>query len=142
MINIIKKYIEKSTIIENIPYIFILWKLIIERKMSNKIKFVFFVLLCLLLNTILKNIIKSPRPIITDKYGELQKYGMPSGHSQIIWFILFYKPKQDIQHLIGFIIAILSSYQRIITKNHYIEQVIIGSIIGIIFAYVCVSVSL
>ena len=136
MICKIKEYIETSKIIENLPYLFILWKLIIERKIYDKYKFVLLVLLCFILNTILKNLIKSPRPISNDKYGELQKYGMPSGHSQIIWFILFYKPKKDLQHLIGFIIALLSSYQRIITKNHYLDQVIIGSIIGIILAYI------
>lgn len=116
-----------SNIIENIPYIVFIWKSFLVK---SKMKYVIFCFVNIILNTILKNIIREKRPIPTMKYGEYQKHGMPSGHAQFLWFSLFYEFKSDIQHLFLFILAVISSVQRITTKFHSVSQVIWGIIIG------------
>lgn len=127
----ILKSIQELQMIEYLPYIVLLWKLIIEK---SKIKYVLFCLINFIINTILKNIIKEPRPRPTMKYGELQKYGMPSGHSQMIWFSLFYNFKLDWQHIIMFCLALISSLQRISINYHSFNQVLVGGIVGLILA--------
>ena len=70
-------------------------------------------------------------------------YGMPSGHSQIASFIpAFYyfayiNNDFSIQKFtILFVISISIMYTRFTSKMHTIQQITIGSIFGIIIAYV------
>jgi len=85
-----------------------------------------------------------------------KSYGMPSGHSQLIWglstYLIFTLLKNQIvvsnnerlnnlynTLLISFIllISILVSYSRVYKHNcHTIQQVIVGGLIGIIFGYI------
>jgi membrane-associated phospholipid phosphatase len=121
-----------SNIIENIPYLVLFWKAFIVKL---KLKYFIFCIVNIIINTVLKNIIREKRPTQTMKYGEYQKYGMPSGHAQFLWFSLFYDFNWDIQHLIMFIMCVISSIQRIVTKLHSFNQVFIGGIIGTILGF-------
>jgi len=87
---------------------------------------------------------------------ESNTFGMPSGHSQSIWFFVSYiilsmydkhNTLFNTKHLndkVKFVsifclifFAFLTSYSRVvIDKCHTIQQVIVGAIIGIIMAYV------
>ena len=95
-----------------------------------------------LVNTILKNVIKEPRPVPTNDYGKLQSYGMPSGHAQIVWFIWLYNmisPYSKYQPIFlticNTIIAIGTSIQRYYMKKHTILQIIVGFFVGLFLCY-------
>ena len=102
-----------------------------------------------LVNYIAKGLIKQPRPSsetvhyftwdsFEDRFRKsstmgAQEYGMPSGHAQSVFFSLVffhYALKNDWITFLHFCVAIITSVQRIIYKNHSIEQVIAGGIVG------------
>jgi membrane-associated phospholipid phosphatase len=107
-----------------------------------------------ILNVILKGIIQEPRPIFDDKKVSLalthakrlfyQKgvpfdlFGMPSGHAQSSFFstIFIYLAlrKMNITY-IYIALTILTCIQRITSNYHSINQVIVGSLIGFLFAF-------
>jgi len=110
--------------------------------------YLIFYTLNILLNEILKIIIKQPRPNgynnnieiknINIYNDEIHKYGMPSLHSQSSFFSLIFLwlvTKSPILFLIEFIICILVVFQRWKNKKHTINQLLIGAIIGSLFAY-------
>lgn len=91
-----------------------------------------------------------PSPIYTDitLFGEEKKmpvedikyvkYGMPSGHSQHVWFFvtfMYLALKNMWVNILFFLIACITSVQRVVYKNHSTKQVIVGAIFGIIIAY-------
>ena len=103
-------------------------------------------------NLILKAIIKQPRPdqepllfnilVNYDKHIGLDKYGMPSGHSQSVMFSLFFiyfsfKSHKKLWQIMLFyiIITFTTIFQRVQSNEHSIIQVIIGSIIGAFIGY-------
>jgi membrane-associated phospholipid phosphatase len=108
----------------------------------------------MVLNIILKGIIQEPRPIFDSKKVSLATshakryffqngvpfdlFGMPSGHAQNSFFstIFIYLAlrKTNITG-IYLILALLSCAQRIMTDYHSVNQVIIGSFIGSLFAF-------
>lgn len=108
-----------------------------DETMKKIRNFILLLFINIVINTILKNVLQIQRPQETQEYGELQKYGMPSGHAQLTWFILFY----DISHtdkyitFILLIITSLSSYQRLKHNYHTILQVIVGGILGSSIGY-------
>ena len=88
-----------------------------------------------------------PGPCITFfswKTPDLIAFGMPSGHSQMVWFVAIYlilaifRNNRELQVATKLIIysvlvssAIIISYSRVfIDKCHTIEQVIVGGLIG------------
>ena len=101
--------------------------------------FIAFVLFNIVINTVLKNIIRQDRPVPTMEYGEYQRFGMPSGHAQLLWFMLFYfdgKPMNKYLYLLMLAITIFTSFQRLFTYKHDASQVIVGGIIGTIIAVI------
>ena len=85
---------------------------------------------------LLKNLIKQNRPIKTNTFG------MPSSKSTIITFMLIYLisihnyNRQTI--LILIIISIMIIFIKHLYKEHTLLQLIIGGIIGLIFAKIIV----
>jgi membrane-associated phospholipid phosphatase len=96
------------------------------------------------INNLLKNTIKQARPnntmnTITEKYPGVHKYGMPSYHAQSVFFSLtfLYLVKRSVfLLLIESFIAFMTIYQRWVNRHHTIEQLIVGSFIGICNAYI------
>jgi membrane-associated phospholipid phosphatase len=98
-----------------------------------------------IINKILKLIIREPRPDgyqknSFDKYGYngADIYGMPSAHSQSMFFSLIYS--WLVLHsvplfIIQLFICSLTVYQRWKYKKHSPMQLFIGACIGSIFAY-------
>ena len=76
-----------------------------------------------------------------------ESYGMPSGHSQVTWLFTTYwilnilgskreKYKKIITIIILILVALIILYSRVyMAKVHTVQQVIIGSFIGIFFGY-------
>jgi membrane-associated phospholipid phosphatase len=110
--------------------------------------YVFFVLVDIFVNEVLKGIIKQPRPLgyktnnevyYNLDYNGVHKYGMPSGHAQSTAFSLTYiglvtkSPFIIISELcIGGVVL----YQRWATQKHTILQLIAGSITGCIMGMI------
>lgn len=107
----------------------------------------------LLINMIIKYLIKEPRP--SNKYVKnfnervktisVDKYGMPSGHAQSIFysFIFIHKSFNNIYLSLFYLIICLNTlYQRVNMKYHTINQVLVGSIIGLIIGYITYIMSI
>jgi membrane-associated phospholipid phosphatase len=100
------------------------------------------------LNIFLKLLFRHPRPtenirlfnlkLINNKYIEFNKYGMPSGHTQNVFFntfFIYYSLKNTKLIIFYLFISFLTLYQRIHWNYHYIDQTIWGSIIGSFIGY-------
>jgi len=100
-----------------------------------------------LLNFAIKALVKQPRPngdlnvfngkrhrprILSDIYG------MPSGHSQQVFLstvFVYLVLKNNKLTFFYFILSLLTLTQRVNYKNHTVMQVIVGSCVGAIVAY-------
>lgn len=105
----------------------------------------------IIINLVLKTMIKDPRPELDTKLEKLEKlekdnskflkaniYGMPSGHSQSVGFsctFIYYALHNFNYFLTYFAISLVTMMQRFKYKEHTIPQIIIGFIIGIALAH-------
>ena len=108
-----------------------IWMYIIKlNDISNIGKFTLFIVLNSIINITIKNIIKQPRPTKTPP--KFDTYGMPSGHANIVWFIVFYQINKSHPNvtIILIIMAIISCIERVHSKKHTLSQVLYGSIFG------------
>ncbi len=124
--------------------------------------FMLYIALLILTTKQLKLWIKDPRPygynhVINDEwmnafhYDGAEMYGMPSGHSTLVFFSLFYLifetgrnkiSGNKLEILLGFFVAALTLYQRYAYKKHTILQLIVGAILGVVFAYIAYNGSI
>lgn len=125
--------------------------------------FYFFIGICLSIisNTILKKIIKQPRPCINIHLFDVmlqngeeyvcrndQKYhifGMPSGHSQICSYTFMFLTlflKNLYVSVFYLLITLITIYQRVKYDHHTTIQVIIGAIIGCILGAIMYYISI
>jgi membrane-associated phospholipid phosphatase len=101
------------------------------------------------LNRLLKNIIKEERPkdgksFSNEKYGGAHIYGMPSGHSQVVFFVItfLWLSTQSIPLLIfTCFVAALTLVQRYRSKKHTIAQLAGGCAVGGIFGYISYKIT-
>lgn len=92
---------------------------------------------------ILQKSLRDPRPrdgkkFMKDEFHNSEAYGMPSGHSQTVFFslVFFFMVTRSIPLLlIMLFIAMCTIFQRVLYRKHTILQVIVGAIIGIILGY-------
>ena len=66
------------------------------------------------------------------------RYGMPSGHAQTSAFNLMYI--WLVTHHYGItavyaVFALITCIQRVVSRRHYVDQVLVGSVIGALIAY-------
>ena len=113
--------------------------------------FIFFFFLSGYVNTLLKSYIKQPRPNEPQKflYSEhfsrvKQVYGMPSGHSQNVFYSITYLyllAKDGIYWLeLGLVLATLMVYERWTFHNHTLVQLFAGAITGIILGLIVFTI--
>ena len=108
-----------------------------------------------ILNIILKGIFLQPRPnedikdfnlalkngrlfIFKNGIIPLDIFGMPSGHSQSAFFscAFIYLALRQLNILWFYLsISFITIYQRVSYKYHSVLQVLVGGVIGVIFAY-------
>ena len=101
------------------------------------------------INLILKNLIKEPRPdedssklewlsSQNKSRFEWDKYGMPSGHAQLMFYSVVYV-YNSLHNMywtaIYLIISCNTIVQRLAYKNHTTQQLLVGSIIGSLAGY-------
>ena len=101
-----------------------------------------------LINYILKGVFKQPRPLDDKHLFNLEKmyrsvltfenYGMPSGHTQSVFYttIFTYLAIENNVLLVGSLfISLLTIYQRVQSKQHFLFQTIVGAIIGSLLGF-------
>ena len=123
--------------------------------LHNKMAVIVFIMGCisnLILNVALKLCFQQSRPSniqhsfaldFSDVYKNADElgpheYGMPSGHAQSVWFITAFITMVLKNHTISFVytvISICTMIQRVQYKNHTMNQVLVGMIVGSLFAY-------
>jgi len=103
------------------------------------------------INHFLKQFFKEPRPVLRETVFE--EYGMPSNHSQYMWFVCFYlvlfvkyrlrllnTKGEIIWKLIAGVLSLASAgimaYSRVYLGYHTVPQVVWGSVVGAVFALV------
>ena len=119
--------------------IFYLWN-----QKSYLTVYLFFYILNVFLNTLLKINIMQDRPsngrsIVDEHYNGYQKYGMPSTHAQTAAFsimFLYLVKKSEKLLIIGIFLAILTLYQRYVYNRHTLQQLFIGTCVGVLVAYI------
>ncbi|CAH0394355.1 unnamed protein product [Bemisia tabaci] len=130
--------------------------LILFRKDLHTIVFFFGTLLNEVLNVALKHAICEPRPLLRNVNNLYNEYGMPSSHSQFIWFFASYMayfiflrlhlhsrndsidPSKEyigksVVALGCIVLALVVSYSRIYLQYHTWRQVTYGAFTGIFF---------
>ena len=128
------------------PYILTLFSIFYMFRTPNYNMWLFisFNLINVVLNFVLKNVIKEPRPDNEKEFMNIQrlnidKYGMPSGHAQVAWYnvgILVLNSVPLSIKILSLSIACLTLYQRYIFNNHSVDQLIVGTVVGLLFAYI------
>ena len=101
-----------------------------------------------LINYILKGVFKQPRPIDDKHIFNLEKmyrsvltfenYGMPSAHTQAVFYTttFTYLALENHVLLVGSLfVSLLTIYQRVQSKQHFLSQKIVGAIIGGILGF-------
>jgi len=96
-----------------------------------------------LINKLLKILFKQPRPdgsrtIVDEPYQGADAYGMPSGHAQSVCFsaTYLYLTTKDLFWLaLELCVVSLTVLQRWKYKNHSIEQLAAGSLVGTFLGY-------
>lgn len=100
-----------------------------------------------LFNYVLKGIIREPRPNsnllhikkLYKKITDFNVYGMPSGHSQSVWFstcFVFLVTRRIELFVCYAIISLITMWQRVKYRFHTLLQVIVGGVLGVGVAYV------
>ncbi|CAG0920925.1 unnamed protein product [Notodromas monacha] len=131
--------------------------LIFFRRDLHTIFFLVGLLLNTVMNMILKPVIAQDRPDYNEHlrryHGNSVSYGMPSHHSQFMWFFCFYmilflmfRVKSVVPRGSGetaarqrwmyalFLLGAGASYSRVYLGYHTMEQVVVGAFVGSLFA--------
>ena len=101
-----------------------------------------------LINYILKGVFKQPRPIDDKHIFNLEKmyrrvltfenYGMPSAHTQAVFYtttFTYLALENNVLLVCSVFISLLTIYQRVQSKQHFLSQTIVGAIIGSILGF-------
>ena len=127
---------------------------LLRAKLSLLNFYIFGLFLNTVLNYVLKGFFKHPRPSVDEKvfnaalqhgkrfiYKEgipYDLFGMPSGHSESAFYstsyIHFALKNENITFIYTFF-SLITLSQRVYFKYHTVLQVIVGSIVGIVFSY-------
>lgn len=133
------------------PAILIAVALLLLRNTPNHlVVFSIGTLLNLSINYVLKGIIREPRPDsknlkIEDRYRNItdfNKFGMPSGHSQSVWFstiFVFLSTQQPYNAFYMALFSVVTMVQRVAYRRHSVNQVLVGAILGVALACVAFS---
>lgn len=130
--------------------------LILIYKMAFFKYYILFYFIGFVLNCVIKLILKEPRPKNQKHLYKFEKnkgikssigqsFGMPSGHAQTSFYSLFtllFIIKNYIIGFIGFIITMITCWQRYIFRNHTLLQLFVGSLLGILCFFVARNVYL
>ena len=129
------------------PYIlFVLSIVLLWKRQYYFTGYIVFYILNIIVNKIIKVIVREPRPtggksLLSFEdgiYEGVEKYGMPSGHLQSCFYSLtyLYLVKESPSWLmLEIFIASASFYQRWSYYRHTIEQLFVGSLVGMFMGW-------
>ena len=137
------------------PLILLLFSIFLLRNKSNLLfYYILFFGISVILNVVLKGLIQESRPCIDRETFQLMMknkeryikkngvpydiFGMPSGHTQSVMFstiFIFLSLKKTNILIFYLIISLITMWQRVNYNFHTIIQVIVGFIVGTVFAY-------
>lgn len=83
------------------------------------------------------NDLKHP-PSFVEEATDAHRYGMPSGHAQTAFFSLVYiwlTYRDTTITIVYLLLTVITCIQRIVARKHYLDQVIMGAIIGGLLAF-------
>jgi len=116
-------------------------------KQEYLVYYLIFYFISRFINSRLKNIIKQPRPKnikpLDGHYGNKNKYGMPSNHTQQAFFsitFLYLLYGNKLLLIIELLISFITIYQAYSYNRHTLEQLFVGAFIGIITGYLSVAI--
>lgn len=92
----------------------------------------------IIINSTIKIWLKDPRPSPIYSDNPVEKYGMPSGHTQTMIFctiFLYLLNKSPYLVLVSAAFSIIIMFQRYYTKAHTIKQIIGGAALGVVNAW-------
>ena len=138
------------------PYmLFILSIILLKSRTTFLYAYVYGFLLDQILNLTLKAVIQDPRPseeinifnaektYFNERIGP-NRYGMPSGHAQSVFFsLIFIYLSLGNSYITIFygLIALCTMYQRVAYRAHDIIQVMVGACVGTLLAWVIYMVA-
>jgi membrane-associated phospholipid phosphatase len=96
-----------------------------------------------LLVYVLKGLFQQPRPTdettsfnleqIYRKKPGFSRFGMPSGHTQLVFYssaFLYCALRDGNTNIIMALLSLITAYQRIESRHHTLAQVVVGAIVG------------
>jgi membrane-associated phospholipid phosphatase len=124
---------------------------VLQKNVINTLVYIAFFLFSGYVNTLLKGEIKQPRPdhpkkfLYSEHFSRAHAvYGMPSGHSQNVFFSLTYlylTARDGIYWMqIGLVLAALMVYERWTFHNHTLMQLFAGALVGIALGFTVTTV--
>ena len=96
------------------------------------------------INFAVKELVREGRPVHSSPIAMRDDYGMPSSHSQFMFFLatrttlLFWSQpsrRNFTRSCTLFLLAAAVSYSRIINEHHFIEQVVVGAVVGTLLGF-------
>ena len=109
-------------------------------KDKEAIKFLGGILICYIVAKVLKRVIKQGRPI------KGKTYGMPSSRSTVMTFIVVFLLMNykfhDNTKVILIVLGLLSLFMKYYLKEHSLNQLLAGFILGLIIAYIVNKVNI
>jgi membrane-associated phospholipid phosphatase len=122
--------------------------LFLRHKPALMIVYSFGFIINALISYTLKGLFKQPRPtdettsfnleqIYRKKQG-FERYGMPSGHAQTVFYssaFLYFALKDGNINIIMAILSLVTLFQRLESRHHTLAQVIVGAIVGSLIGY-------
>jgi len=118
--------------------------ILIFNKFIFFIYYIIFFIINICINNFLTNQIKQKNPSHPIKFLESdtfskKRYGMPSFHTQNIFFSIgyvFFILNNFIWRLVLLLIGIAVIYERYVFRDHTMEQLLYGSILGLLLGYI------
>ena len=108
----------------------------VDKRLGRQLGYVF--LLSAATNNIAKNLFRQPRPFWLDpsvRLRDAESYGLPSGHAQhatAVMLLLAVWVRRSWMWLLAFLYILLMSLSRVYLGVHFIQDVVVGFILGLL----------
>jgi membrane-associated phospholipid phosphatase len=108
----------------------------IDKRLGRQLGYIF--LLSALINNMLKNIFRQPRPFWLEpdiKQGDAEGYGIPSGHVQnvtAVFLLLAASVRRNWAWLLALLYILLMALSRLYLGVHFLQDIAVGFAVGLL----------